>query len=95
MPGQACTGCTISFLNSTHPDVLDLLTGFIPQAEGVTLDYHATIMLPWGEEAMTAVKKAENGELDPFVLVLEGAIPDETIASKSGGYWCVRAGGFK
>jgi hypothetical protein len=34
---------------------------------------------------MTAVKKAENGELDPFVLVLEGAIPDETIASKSGG----------
>lgn len=89
LPGQACTGCTVSFLNATHPSVLDLLTGFIPQAAGVTLDYHATIMLPWGEEALEAVKAAEKGELDPFVLVLEGAIPDESIAEKSGGYWCV------
>ncbi len=89
LPGQACTGCTVSLLNASHPSVLDLLTGFIPQAAGVTLDYHATIMLPWGEEALNAVEAAEEGELEPFVLVLEGAIPDETIAKKSGGYWCV------
>jgi hydrogenase small subunit len=89
LPGQACTGCTVSLLNASHPSVLDLLTGFIPQAEGVTLDYHATIMLPWGDEALKAVEAAEKGELAPFVLVLEGAIPDESIAQKSGGYWCV------
>ena len=89
LPGQACTGCTVSLLNASHPSVLDLLTGFIPPAAGVTLDYHATIMLPWGEEAMKAVEAAERGELAPFVLVLEGAIPDESIAEKSGGYWCV------
>ena len=47
LPGQACTGCTVSLLNASHPSLLDLLTGFIPQAAGVTLDYHATIMLPW------------------------------------------------
>jgi Ni,Fe-hydrogenase I small subunit len=76
LPGQACT-------------VLDLLTGFIPQAAGVTLDYHATIMAPWGEEALKVVDAAERGELGPFVLVLEGAIPDETLAKASGGYWCV------
>jgi len=89
LPGQACTGCTVSLLNASHPSVLDLLTGFIPQAAGVTLDYHATIMLPWGEEALQAVNAAEKGELGPFVLVLEGAIPDESTAKKSGGYWCV------
>ena len=89
LPGQACTGCTVSLLNASHPSVLDLLTGFIPQAAGVTLDYHATIMLPWGEEALGAVNAAERGELDPFVLVLEGAIPDESIAKSRGGYWCV------
>jgi len=89
LPGQACTGCTVSFLNATHPSVVDLLTGFIPQAAGVTLDYHATIMLPWGEEALEAVKAAERGELDPFVLVLEGAIPDESKAAERGGFWCV------
>ena len=89
LPGQACTGCTVSLLNASHPSILDLLTGFIPPAAGVTLDYHATIMLPWGEEAMAAVEAAEKGELAPFVLVLEGAIPDESMAEKSGGYWCV------
>jgi hydrogenase small subunit len=89
LPGQACTGCTVSLLNASHPNVLDLLTGFIPQAAGVTLDYHATIMAPWGEEALKVVDAAERGELGPFVLVLEGAIPDETLAKASGGYWCV------
>jgi hydrogenase small subunit len=38
---------------------------------------------------MKTVEAAENGELNPFVLVLEGAIPDESIAEKSGGFWCV------
>jgi hydrogenase small subunit len=89
LPGQACTGCTVSLLNASHPNVLDLLTGFIPQATGVTLDYHATIMLPWGDEALDAVNAAEKGELAPFVLVLEGAIPDESIAKEKGGFWCV------
>jgi len=89
LPGQACTGCTVSLLNASHPNLLDLLTGFIPQATGVTLDYHATIMAPWGDEALKAVDAAERGELGPFVMILEGAIPDETIAKASGGYWCV------
>ena len=53
-------------------------------AAGVTLDYHATIMLPWGEEALKAVDAAEKGELGPFVLVMEGSIPDESIAKKTG-----------
>ncbi|RLI07919.1 hyaluronate lyase, partial [Candidatus Bathyarchaeota archaeon] len=77
LSGQACTGCTVSFLNATHPSLVDILTGFIPQAAGITLDYHQTIMLPWGEEALKAVEAAERGELEPFVLVVEGAVPDE------------------
>jgi hydrogenase small subunit len=46
-------------------------------------------MAPWGEEALGAVDAAEKGELNPFVLILEGAIPDESIAEAAGGYWCV------
>ena len=30
--------------------------------------------------------KADRGELEPFVLVVEGSIPNEAI--KSEGYWC-------
>ena len=89
LSGQACTGCTVSFCNSSHPSLLDLLTGFIPQATGVSLDYHATIMTPWGEEAMKTVEAAEEGTLSPYVLVLEGAIPDESKAAETDGFWCV------
>jgi hydrogenase small subunit len=89
LPGQACTGCTVSFLNATHPSVIDLLTGFLPQAADITLNYHSTIMLQWGDEALEAVRAAERGELQPFVLIVEGAIPDEFIAEERGGYWCI------
>ncbi len=88
LQGQACTGCTVSFLNATHPSVLDLLTGFIPQATGITLDYHATIMAPWGDEAIEALRSAERGELEPFVLIVEGAVPDESFHGDQG-FWCV------
>ncbi len=30
--------------------------------------------------------KADRGELEPFVLVVEGSIPNERI--KAEGYWC-------
>ncbi len=86
--GQACTGCSISFLNATHPSVVDLLTGFLPQAAGISLDYHETIMLPWGDEALKALDAAAAGELEPFVLVVDGSVPDETLAAKTGGYFC-------
>jgi hydrogenase small subunit len=88
LQGQACTGCTVSFLNATHPSVLDLLTGFIPQATGIILDYHATIMAPWGDVAIDALRSAEKGELGPFVLVVEGAVPDESFL-EGKGFWCV------
>ena len=32
--------------------------------------------------------KADRGELEPFVLVVEGSIPDESLHNGSGGYWC-------
>jgi len=86
---QSCTGDTVSFLNATHPSVADLLTGFLPQASGISLDFQPTIMLPWGEEAMRAVDAAERGELDPFVLLVEGSVPNESIAAKTGGHFCL------
>jgi hydrogenase small subunit len=46
-------------------------------------------MLPWGDEALKALEAAEKGELAPFVLVMEGSIPDESKAKESGGFWCV------
>ena len=38
-----------------------------------------------GEEFMARFHRAARGELDPFILVVEGSIPDET--NKAEGYW--------
>ncbi|MFQ6126626.1 MAG: hydrogenase small subunit [Candidatus Heimdallarchaeota archaeon] len=89
LQGQACTGCTVSFTNATHPSFTDLLTGFIPPAAGVTLDFHQTIMTPWGEQATQILDAANEGKLAPLVLAVEGAVPDESIAGKTGGFWCL------
>ncbi len=89
LQGQGCTGCTVSLTGATHPSLLDILGGFLPQASGIVLQYHPTIMLPHGEEALKNLRAAVKGELDPFVLVLEGAIPDEGKAGEMGGFWCM------
>ncbi len=89
LQGQACTGCTVSFTNATHPSLADLLSGFIPQATGVTLDFHQTIMTSWGEQATQILDAAKEGKLAPLVLVVEGVVPDESIASTTGGFYCL------
>lgn len=38
---------------------------------------------------MRAVDAAERGELDPFVLLVEGSVPNESIAAKTGGHFCL------
>jgi len=89
LQGQGCSGCTVSLTSAEYPSLTDLLTGFIPQASGVTLDYHPTLQVAWGSETTKVLEAAEKGDLNPFVLVLEGAVPDENLANKTGGYWCV------
>lgn len=89
LQGQGCTGCTVSLTGATHPSLADLLTGYIPQASGITLAFHPTLMLQHGKDAINVLNSASKGELDPFVLVLEGAIPNEELARKTGGFWCM------
>ncbi len=88
LQGQGCTGCTISLTGGTHPSIVDVLTGFMPQIEGINLAYHPTLMAEWGEHASQVLADAACGKYDPFVLVVEGAVPDEEKAGKTGGYYC-------
>ncbi len=87
LEGQGCTGCTISLTNSSMPAVADVLTGIIDAVADVNLVFHPAVMLPWGEGAVRVLKDVEKGAYDPFVLVLEGAIPDE--GSAGSGFWCM------
>ncbi|ODS37107.1 hypothetical protein BEH94_02240 [Candidatus Altiarchaeales archaeon WOR_SM1_SCG] len=86
--GQGCTGCTVSLTGGTHPSIVDVLTGFMPQLEGLKLVYHPTLMATWGEEASQVLADAQEGKYDPFVLIVEGSVPDEKKACRDGGYYC-------
>ncbi|MEJ2047791.1 MAG: hydrogenase expression protein HypE, partial [Dehalococcoidia bacterium] len=86
--GQSCSGDTVSLIGAGEPSLVDVLTGMLPEVGDIRLAFHPTIMAPWGEKALGAIDDAREGKLDPFVLVFEGAIPDEEQAAGQGGYYC-------
>lgn len=85
--GQDCAGCTISTKQASSPTLIDVLTGAIPGLDGLKLAFHPTLMFEWGDDASKVLVDAAEGKYDPFVLILEGAIPDEAAAGP--GVFCV------
>ena len=88
LQGQGCTGDTVALISAREPSLVDALTGILPEVSEIKLAYHPTVMAPWGEGALSVLDDAKEGKLDPFVLILEGAVPDEDKAEKKGGFYC-------
>ena len=82
--GLSCDGDTISITAASQPSIEDVLLGAIPGLPKVHL-HNPVLAYETGDNFMDWWYKAERGELDPFVLVVEGSIPNEDI--KSEGYW--------
>ena len=67
LQGQSCSGCSVSLLNSDHPDPAELLTGYI------SLLFHSTLSAASGHRAMDVVEDTiATGE---YLLVVEGSVP--------------------
>jgi len=82
--GLSCDGDTISITAASLPSIEDLVMGAIPGLPKVHL--HNRVLAPEnGLEYMKVWFDAAEGKLDPFVLVVEGSIPNEDI--KKEGYW--------
>lgn len=87
MAGMSCDGCTISVAGATNPGIEGLLLGTVPAMPKVLL-HHPVLSVEAGAHFMEPFKQAYNGTLgDPYVVVFEGSVPDERIASRMGGYW--------
>jgi len=82
--GLSCDGDTVAITAATQPSVEDVLLGAIPGLPRVHL-HNPVLAYEVGDSFMSWWYKAERGELDPFVLVVEGSIPNEKV--KSEGYW--------
>ena len=82
--GLSCDGDSIALTAATNPSLEDLLAGVIPGSPQIVLHIPA-LAYENGAEFLQAYSDAEDGLLSPFILVLEGSVPDETLSGD--GYW--------
>ena len=83
--GLGCDGDSVSITAATQPSIEDVLLGAIPGLPKVHL-HNPVLAYEVGDDFLKAFYQAEEGKLEPFVLVVEGSIPNEKIHGKEG-YW--------
>src|SRR5580698_7314771 len=76
--GLGCDGDSVSITAATQPSIEDVILGAIPGLPKVHL-HNPVLAYENGDEIMKYWYEAEKGLLDPFVLVVEGSIPNEKI----------------
>ncbi len=78
LQGAACTGCTISLLNSASPTIKNLLIDQVIPGIHINLRFHTTIMAGAGEPVIEVLEDTAEQKKGEYVLVVEGAIPTAT-----------------
>jgi hydrogenase small subunit len=68
LQAQACSGCSISLLNAGGAGIFEAIT------RQFRLAFHPTISSVQGTQALELINQVQQGP-QPFILVLEGAIP--------------------
>lgn len=87
LAGMSCDGCSISILGATRPPLESLMAGTVYGVPQLIVS-HTALSLESGQEYLERFFKAERGELDaPYVIVLEGSVPDENLNKDNGGYF--------
>ncbi len=82
--GLSCDGDSVSVTAATLPSIEEVVLGAIPGLPKVHL-HNPVLAYEVGDDFMQYWFKAAEGKLDPFVLVLEGSVPNEKISGE--GYW--------
>jgi len=82
--GLGCDGDTISITAATQPSIEEIISGALPGLPKVHL-HNPVLAYENGDEFLAHWYEAEQGKLDPFILVFEGSVPNEK--NKADGYW--------
>ena len=89
--GMSCDGDSVSITAATQPSIEDVLLGLIPGLPKVHLHNKILAYSLGGtnargeEDYLEAFRKGAAGTLGPFVLVIEGSIPNEHLSGE--GFW--------
>lgn len=82
--GLGCDGDTIAMTAATQPSLEDLISGAFPWVPRIKL-HNPFLSYENGDDFMKVFHLASEGRLSPFILVIEGSIPNED--NKKEGYW--------
>jgi len=82
--GLGCDGDTIAMTAASLPSIEELVAGALPGVPRVIL-HNQVLAYENGDAFMQSMRDAAAGRLDPFILVIEGSIPNEK--NKAEGYW--------
>ncbi len=76
--GLGCDGDTIAITGATQPSIEDIVTGALPWTPKVKF-YNPFLAYENGDDFVRPFRDAADGKSErPFILVVEGSIPDET-----------------
>lgn len=67
--GQSCSGCSVSLLNATYPDIAQVIT------QVISLKYHMTVMAGTGDVSTKVIDEVMAKKKGSYVLLAEGSIP--------------------
>lgn len=80
LTGPSCDGCTIGVIGDTTAGGLEaLLAGKVAGLPRIEL-IHPALSFESGELFVEQLRRASEGGSDPFALIVEASIPDETLA---------------
>ena len=75
LTGPSCDGCSISVIgDATMAPLEEWLQGRVADLPRLRL-VHTALAFEHGETYLDVVRRAERGEVDPFVLVVEASLP--------------------
>ena len=83
--GLGCDGETIAMTAATQPAHRGIDIRRSPLDSAGSTSIIPSLAYEKGDEFLAAFHSAAEGKLSPFILVVEGSIPDET--NKPEGYW--------
>jgi len=80
----SCDGESVALTGATQPSIEDLLSGAIPHTPKIHF-YHPLLAYETGSDFLEVFHQAANDEIGDFILIVEGSIPNETLAEE--GYF--------
>lgn len=73
--GAACSGCSVSLLNSINPGIQNVLVDPVLPGKHVSLVFHATIMAGQGEPVVKILRETASQKPNKYILMVEGSVP--------------------